>query len=187
MKRVFLICGQGGSGKDTFANYLAHFLYKLDEPYIIRPNAYGVKSIAYESFDWNGEKDAKGRQLLIDITNIGYNLDEHFWEKKTCSYLETLPHSNANLIIPDWRYEQSEKYFRQYFSGAEVITIRINKDIDSSNKTHEHDSSEKDYLNFKCDFDINNNGNLEELKLEAYKLIQKLILRGRWEGNVQNN
>lgn len=174
MRTVILICGRASSGKDTLAKLLKENLdvdskgNKYDQT-LIRGNAQSVKDEAYRR-GWSGNKDFKGRQILIDVTNEGYAKDIMFWEKET--YTEAIMYkqfTNPNtkyLIIPDWRYKQSLDYFSKV--ADKVITIRIIKDnIEGTHTTH---PSETDFLNFPVDIEVDNNLDLNHLKKEAIKI-----------------
>ena len=121
MNNVILICGQAGSGKNTLADILKKHIdlepngVVIDKT-LIRNNAQSVKDIATNKYNWNGEKDAQGRQLLLDITEQGYAQDKFYWEDMT--FTEAIMHREfinkqcEYLIIPDWRYESTLEYFR---------------------------------------------------------------------------
>jgi len=124
--KIILINGKARSGKDTLASLIRGILGH--RKVLIRPNAYSVKECALKYFSWNGAKDTKGRQLLIDITNLGYKQDPYHWEKLTLKH--TLDKDNYDyLIIPDWRYMSTYEYFKS--EGYEVITIHRHRDIDN--------------------------------------------------------
>lgn len=177
--KVILICGQGGSGKDTLANYLNYYFNGLGSPALIIPNATFVKNIAKSVFMWNGIKDFKGRQLLIDIAQTGYNLDPHFWEKGTIASFNNHKDEYETLIIPDWRYAQTLEFFKNYCVQAndKIITIRVNRDVPN---THADDKTENDFRYFDVDFSIDNTGTLDDLKEIALQITEK-TLNVRWD------
>ena len=83
MKTIVLINGVARSGKDTFAEMLVPYLCE-DKKGFILPNAFGVKEVASRVYGWDGDKDERGRSLLIDITNIGIN-NEIIWPACSCN------------------------------------------------------------------------------------------------------
>lgn len=175
--KAILICGKARSGKNQLADYLKEALdldwegNPLDRT-LIRGNAQTVKERATDQYNWNGEKDAEGRQLLIDITNRGYDTDTYYWERETFnSYLvHTLTNKNCKyLIVPDWRYASTKDYFEKTMD--EVITIRITR-VDQEVGTHDNHSSEMDYLNFDVDVEVTNT-TLENLKEVAKEIVQR--------------
>lgn len=178
--KVILISGKAGSGKNQLAEYLKEYL-DLDPkgvPFnqtLIRGNAECVKDQAILKHNWNGEKDKKGRQLLIDITNEGYAKDVHYWEKET--FTEAVMHKefiNKNcryLIIPDWRYSQTLDYFRKVADS--VTTIRVTRP-NLPEGTHKYHVSENALDLFDVQFDIENSKDLNNLKAIARQIVRKL-------------
>ncbi len=65
-----LFSGKAGVGKTTSANILYKIMSKNNLEVEIGSFAIGVKSTALH-MGWDGEKDAKGRKLLIDIGMAG--------------------------------------------------------------------------------------------------------------------
>ena len=162
--KIILINGKARSGKDTLASLIKGIL--KDKKVLIRGNAHSVKECALKYFNWNGAKDTKGRQLLIDITNLGYSQDPYHWERLTLKY--ALDRDNYDyLIIPDWRYMSTYEYLKE--EGYEVITIHRQRDIDNGL----HDSLKNDISEqgFNITYDLEVRGDIlnSPLILEAIK------------------
>lgn len=168
MKNIVLINGKARSGKDTVAKLLKEHFESKGLKASINSNAEAVKGIAKYMFDWNGIKDTKGRQLLLDITEAGYKYDPYFWEyKNNKSMIE------ADIyIVPDWRYKSTFNYFNLQDN---VITINVNNDNRESIGELSNHSSETGLDNFVFDYFIDNNGSLEDLQ-EQVKVLQNYIL-----------
>lgn len=160
---TILICGKASSGKTTFATVLAQEINKLaeDKARVIH-NAQTVKTIAEACFSWDKEKDAKGRQLLLDITSAGYNYDPFHWEKETelmFRRYKSIFEDQEILIIPDWRYKSTYDFFSKY---GRVIPVHIER-FNQQDGTHSNHSSENDFKKFPKKFSIVNNGDIEDL------------------------
>lgn len=168
MKNIVLINGKARSGKDTVAQLLKEHFERRGLKVAIRPNAEAVKNVAKCIFGWNEIKDTKGRQLLLDITQAGYNYDPYFWEHKN----EHRMKGNDIYIIPDWRYQSTFNYFNL---RNNVITINVeNENRENIGKLSNH-SSETGLDNFLFDYFIDNNGSLEDLQ-EQLEILHKFIL-----------
>ena len=98
--KIILINGKARSGKDTLASLIRGILGH--RKVLIRPNAYSVKECALKYFSWNGAKDTKGRQLLIDITNLGLNLNKIEVEYSNLDMIE-----NLEFNIDNYTYKES--------------------------------------------------------------------------------
>lgn len=179
MNNVILICGQAGSGKNTLADILKKHIdlepngVVIDKT-LIRNNAQSVKDIATNKHNWNGEKDAQGRQLLLDITEQGYAQDKFYWEDTT--FTEAIMHREFinkqcdYLIIPDWRYESTLEYFKHRFE--KVLTIRVERP--NIRGTHNNHSSENNFKAFDVDLVVENNEDLSKLDKIAKKIAREL-------------
>lgn len=171
-KNIFLICGEAGSGKTQFAEYLRDSIDKrTSNKSLVRGNAQSVKDKARDDFNWNGVKDFEGRQLLIDITNEYYALDRYYWEKSLLKafnqYIEV--HKDCDtLIVPDWRFPQTKSFFEEEFCS--VTTIEVVRH-DKEECTHKNHSSENNFKTFNSEWTIYNNEDLESLREKAEKLV----------------
>jgi hypothetical protein len=120
-----LISGKAGVGKSTSAQYIS----KANKDYeaIITPFAYGLKKIARESFGWNGIKDEKGRQLLIEVGQTARHYDLDFWVKYTFKKLippfTELP--TDMVLVDDWRFPNELRYAREQCPQYVVYTLRV--------------------------------------------------------------
>lgn len=145
--KIILINGKARSGKDTLASMIKGKLG--DKKVLVRGNAQSVKDCAFRYFNWNGEKDTKGRQLLIDITNLGYSQDPYHWDRMTLEY--ALKRDNYDyLIITDWRYMSTYEYLKS--EGYEPITIYRQRDID--NELHESLKNDISEQKFNITYDL---------------------------------
>lgn len=180
MNNVILICGKAGSGKNKLAELIKNHLDtepsgRILDKTLIRGNAQSVKDVATKEHNWNGEKDVKGRQLLIDITNEGYATDKFYWEDQT--FTEAIMHKEFvnkycdYLIIPDWRYACTPEYFRERFD--KVVTVRIERpNLDKG--THDTHSSENDFMNFEVDYEVFNTRDIAQLDKIAKRIATKI-------------
>lgn len=172
MNRItILICGKASSGKTTFATVLAQQLNKENQIAKVIHNAQAVKTLAESFFHWDKEKNALGRQLLIDITNAGYGYDPNFWEKETellFRRYKSLYEDLEILIIPDWRYMCTHDFFEKY---GKIIPIHIER-RDVTGRTHDSHSSENAFKNFPMRYHIINDGSIEDLERFAKMLIE---------------
>lgn len=179
-KTLILLSGKAGSGKDTFYSILNKHIscsrYALADP---------IKTIAKSMFDWNGEKDEKGRKLLIDIgqylgcekddidENIKNKLDKVFsrdmliWPKTI--NLKIMPSRKTFSIITDWRMIKELEYFKIFFD--KIYTIRINRDT-HINVNDFKTESELDDFNF--DFIIDNNGTIDDFEEKIKDLKRRM-------------
>lgn len=181
-RTAILINGKARCGKDT----LAKILYRNLAGHIngnigILPNASSVKELAFQEFMWNRLKDDKGRQLLINITEAGYNYDPYFWEKKT---IQKIIRDNLKVVfIPDWRYYNTYQFFKD--CGFNVIAIHLERTHLKNELSEElqNDISEQGFDSSVYDYNIiNSSDDLDHLEQLIVDLFIPNILK-RIESN----
>ena len=62
--KVILISGKAQNGKDTVASMLRYYLTNDDQRVLVTHYADLLKYICYNYFEWDGNKNEKGRQML---------------------------------------------------------------------------------------------------------------------------
>ncbi len=180
--KVILINGASKSGKDTVAEILKNHYSKVygEEEVLVVPNAQKVKECATEYFDWDGEKDDKGKRLLIDISAVGYKYDPHHWEiqtHKTClNYSKQFTEVEV-LIVPDWRYLSTYDYFAGMYGNDYVITIRVERpNYDNGYAEYvQNDATEQEFLDHCYDSVLLNSSTLESLTAKVYHALAYFI------------
>ncbi len=71
-KRIVIINGVGGSGKDTFVELCAKHANVINISSVDK-----VKEAAKVLVGWNGEKDEKSRKLLVDLKKISIEYNDY--------------------------------------------------------------------------------------------------------------
>lgn len=123
---MVLISGDSGAGKSTFADCLEERLSHLYRGEVRRfAFADELKSIAKYDFDWDGQKDERGRRLLQMLGSAGREYNEHFWRDKLAKKVVRLLFLNDGVVIvDDCRYE-NELSCLDNISNIHVIKVRI--------------------------------------------------------------
>ena len=185
-KTIILVHGIAGSGKNTFCDYVDARLGSCkDKLSSIIGNADAVKRIARTQYGWKNEKDERGRQLLIDVTNAGYNYDLYFWEKACKDTIErrlsnTLHYRTDRMdkffLVNDWRYPCTFEFWMNK-EDFEVVTVHITGKENNFNYSDRitMDKSEIGLKDFKFDHTIVNDGDLLDLNELAIKFVGDLI------------
>ncbi len=63
MRKIFIINGRGGCGKDTFVDMIK----ELDDSVMSISSVGEIKEISKKYFGWRGEKEAQDRKMLSDL------------------------------------------------------------------------------------------------------------------------
>lgn len=166
---LILVSGKIGVGKTAFARYLYNYL--VDDYKIFYSSfASKIKDCAKEYFFWNGKKDEKGRKLLQVLgTEAGREYDSDLWCKHLYwEIIDIFPPVDV-IIIDDWRFQNEKEFFESY-GDFQIITIRVDREVESNGHISEHSLPIDDGY---FDEVVINNGTLEELKSYAKDFIKR--------------
>lgn len=126
MKKIFLISGKSGAGKDTFSNFLKKLLNS--ERILIIHFGDAVKTFATQYYNWNGIKDTAGRHLLQELgTDKVKNHFPTYWATIVSQFIAATEEDWDYVIIPDWRFEDEYATICKFNDINKVVTIRINR------------------------------------------------------------
>lgn len=158
MRKIIIINGMGGSGKDSFVKACQNI-----DPTIQNISSVNyVKQVAYE-LGWDGIKDTKGRRFLSDLKMAlsAYN-DAPFI--MTIKDIEDYGKS-ATVFVHIRESDDISKY-KAYFehNGDIVTTVLINN---SRVKPITSNLADADVYNSSYDWIIDNEGTLDDLAQSA--------------------
>lgn len=161
MKKIVVINGTGGSGKDTFVELTSTIRKVYNVSSIDK-----VKEIA-KTCGWNGKKDEKDRKFLSDlkILLIKYN-DLPF--NDICEKIEKFNNSEDEIMFIHIREPEEIKRIVSKYNAITLLIKR--KGLDNI----ETNSSDFNVDNYDYDYYINNDGTIEDLKKEAISFIDKI-------------
>jgi hypothetical protein len=130
VKYIYTISGKAGGGKDTFAQFLKCEFENEDKKVCIVHYADYLKSIASLYYNWNGEKDEKGRSLLQKLgTDKVREKSPNYWVNIVKSLIETVLWDDFDIfLIPDARFPNEITCW--IGTGEEIIfnSIQVNRD-----------------------------------------------------------
>ena len=155
MKHIGLI-GLAGSGKDTAAEVLYSYGYAR---YAFADR---VKNLAWR-FDWDGNKDERGRALLQNIGMAGRQYDPAIWIKYVELMIEAGEDSRL-IVFTDVRFQNEADYVR----GKGGIIVRI---VRPGIITENHESELKQ-CEIVADIEIVYHGTIEALHNKIRAIIQ---------------
>lgn len=188
-KILFLIAGNAGMGKDTFADYLKAVTTLWTGDAYSTAYAYGIKKIVHETYGtpWeilNGNKEVKENSYIYvgshktDVTvrralqNIGQFHRQTFGP--TCWAAATLTRCKASkeriCIVTDARHPAEEIHWigdEAASAGYLVIPIRVTRRSVAVNTDHPSESLIFKEPNESFSFVVENEGTLEDLKKAA--------------------
>jgi len=161
-KKIVIINGSGGVGKDTFVDCCREYANVKNISSVDK-----VKQAAKILVNWNGEKDEKSRKLLVDLKalSIEYNdFPTKYIKQEADMFLEN---DNQDIMFVHIReISEIEKVKKLLNAQTLLITSNRVKKIVSNN-------SDANVENYNYDYYISNDGTIEELKEKAKKFIME--------------
>ena len=184
MKKIILISGKAQSSKDTSAQFMKSHLESKGERVLICHYADLLKYICKTFFDWDGNKDDKGRTLLqyvgTDVIRMKNNRPD-YWVDFIIDILWMFYDEWDYVLIPDTRFTNEVERMKSEFNGSWdyslVQSIRVNRPNFDSGLSIEQLShpSECALDGYEFDHYITNDGTLDELNDKIKVLLDRLM------------
>lgn len=159
-KRVIIINGGGGSGKDTFVEFCAKHAKVINISSVDK-----VKEAAKILVGWNGEKDEKSRKLLVDLKKLSIDYNEYpttYILEEHKKFLE----SEAEFLFIHIREISEIKKIKKLLRAETLLLTNPRVPKITSNTS---DANVNDY---SYDYMVKNSGTLEELEQKAIEFVE---------------
>lgn len=170
-KKIFVINGSGGVGKDTFVELVSIELndrLKKFHTVINFSSVDKVKEIARE-IGWNGKKSEKDRKFLSDLKILTSKYCDMPFESMKSKVVEFLDDEESKFLFLHIREPKEIARAVKEFNAKTVLVIRNTVQHITSNM------ADKNVFNYSYDFIIDNNGTKEELNDKAKKFVREAI------------
>jgi hypothetical protein len=163
--KIVLISGKAQNGKDQSAIFLKELMELDGKKVLLTHYADLLKYICKTFFNWNGEKDVLGRQILQRVgTDVIRNQNPDYWVNFINDFLFMFQDEWDYVLIPDCRFPNEINKMLEY--GWDVFSLRINRIDFESNLTEEQKEhiSETALDNYQFDYIINTISDLDYLR-----------------------
>lgn len=173
MKKIIMIGGKAGSGKNSFANILQ---LKLPNSVIIAFGDYLKTVCTY--FGYKKIKDKEDRDILQRVgTDLIRERDPDFWAMVLTNLQCNISTEFDYFIIPDFRFPNEYEYEERIFGHENIITIKIERTNYKSRLTEEQQEhiSENALNSFDFNCIIQNDGDVVNLDKKADNFIKEFI------------
>lgn len=154
-KRVIIINGTGGCGKDTFIEYVKDFSGLK----VINVDSVAMVKGAALALGWDGIKDDKGRLLLSEIKKLWVKHLDGSFENISFKIDEFYKQNTYRIMFIHVREIDEIKRIKEKYN---CLAIRIDRGTEI--KTNSSDAQVNDY---KYNYVVDNKGTLNDLKLQA--------------------
>ena len=185
--KIILIGGKANSGKDSTADYITKYYREKKHLDVVNIQiAYYIKMYAKQIAKWDGDNETKPRQLLQDLGTelIRKQIDEYFFIKRILQDIDIYSRYFDVITISDGRLpEEFEEITKAY---PETVTIHVTRPGYVSHLTKDQKAHVTEALvdEIEYDYDVVNDGTLDDLQKKAIELVQKIEKETRFERHV---
>lgn len=158
-KRIVIINGTGGSGKDTFVEYVSEYAKTFNFSSVDK-----VKEIATQ-IGWNGGKSEKDRKFLSDLKRLTTEYNDMAF-RSVENAVQTFQNNDDEMMFIHIR-EPEEVARAAYYFGAQTLLV---KRANLENITSNYSDASVD--NYDYDFIIQNT-TLENLRQQASSFVEE--------------
>ena len=161
-KKIFIVNGMAGCGKDTFANIMDTIIstHKCSSIDII-------KSIA-SMCGWDGTKTEKSRKFLSDLKILTTEYCDLSFNGIRDNVKDFLNHSSCGILLIDIREPEDIERAKKEF-GAESIIIHNDRVTNITSNP-----ADANVFNYTYDYTLYNNGSLDEFHDEIKSFVKTL-------------
>lgn len=173
--KIIIISGKARAGKDTTASMMKEIYDQKQVKTINLQYSSYIKEYAKKISNWDGSEETKPRELLQQLGTdiIRKNIDDEFFIKKIIDDIKVYSFFFDVIIISDARFKKEIDNIRKEFDNVIAVHIvRPNFDngLTDEQKNHPSEIDLDDYD--KYNYDLINDGNLNDLKLKVERLIE---------------
>lgn len=174
--KVIVISGRAQHGKDTTAGFMKELLEARSKKVLIAHYGDLVKYVCKTFFDWDGQKDEKGRTMLqqVGTERIRNNGAPDYWVSFIADILKFFPNEWDYVLIPDCRFPNEVEYLQREFAVTHVRVVRENFKSPLTEEQQKH-PSETALDNYPPDILLINRGDLTDLKYAVSDVVDRLI------------
>lgn len=159
-KKIIIINGTGGSGKDTFVEFVSKYIKTKNYSSIDK-----VKEIA-TLIGWTGSKEEKDRKFLSDLKKLTTEYNDMAFNDIKKEVEKFYVSDNELMFIHIREPEEIKRASEAFYAKTLLVKRKGLKNISSNYSDREVDNYNYDY--------IINNTTLEELDKTAKKFVKKL-------------
>lgn len=149
-KKIYVINGYAGSGKDTFVEFVSYFGKTMNISSVDK-----VKEAAF-ILSTENQKDEKYRKFLSELKKLSdeyYNSSDNYIHKKVLEFIKS---DNIFMFVHIREPENIEKFCRKYNAISILVKNENVKSITSN-------ESDKNVENYNYDIIIDNSGSVIDL------------------------
>lgn len=187
MKIIFL-AGRANTGKDSSAEFFDDYYRSKGLDVVNIQIGFYIKMYAKQIAKWDGDNETKPRQLLQDLGTelIRKQIDNFFFIKRILQDIEVYSHYFDVITISDGRMPEEMDSIKKAY--PEAINIHVTRPgyvshLTKGQKAHLTEILVDEYD--KYDYEIVNNGSLEDLEKQVLKIAKQIDKEEKYNRKVE--
>lgn len=162
--KILAVSGKAQHGKDTAAKIIRDELVSRGHKVLVTHYGDLVKYICKTIFDWDGQKDEKGRHLLQYVgTDIIRKEKPNYWVDFVVDIIKFFGESWDYVLIPDTRFPNEIDVLRENFTNVQHIRVVRPNFVSTLTEEQLKHPSETALDNVVSDFILWNDGTEDDL------------------------
>lgn len=177
LKKIFIVSGKARHGKDTTCAYIKEICESNNLKVINLSFGSYIKEYVKKITGWDGSEDTKEtvRTMLQQVGTevIRDNIDENFFVKRLMDDIKVYSYFFDIITVSDARLVNEIEIPKSNFSNVisiNVIRTNFESNLSLTEQKHRTETGLDNYSNY--DYQIINDGTLEELKQKIEKTIE---------------
>lgn len=162
VKKVVIINGSGGVGKDTFVDYVENVVP------VLKVSSVDLVKEAAKTLGWDGGKSEKDRKFLSDLKILAGEYSDHSFDYMTYMHNLIFADMLSGILFLFIREPEEIERAKKEFNAITVLVTNSNVESINSN------TADANVSNFEYDYVINNDSSLEELRWKANRFVMWL-------------
>lgn len=162
--KILAVSGKAQHGKDTAAKIIHDELVSRGHKVLLTHYGDLVKYICKTIFDWDGQKDEKGRHLLQYVgTDIIRKEKPNYWVDFVVDIIRFFGDSWDYVLIPDTRFPNEIDVLKENFTNVQHIRVVRPNFVSTLTEEQLKHPSETALDNVTADFVLWNDGTEDDL------------------------
>ena len=186
--KIILLAGRANTGKDSSAEFFDKYYREKGLDVVNIQIAYYIKMYAKQIAKWDGDNATKPRQLLQDLGTevIRKQIDNFFFIKRILQDIDVYSRYFDVVTISDGRLPEEMDSIKEAY--PEAINIHVTRPgyvshLTKGQKAHLTEIMVDEYD--KYDYEIVNDGTIEDLESQVYKLAKKIDKEEKYNRKVE--
>ncbi len=132
-----------------------------------------IKDIAGRDFGWDGAKDARGRQLLQEVGDVGRNYDPEIWLDRLAARIAA--REDPRVVVDDLRMAREAEFLERLgFVTVRVLRPPAEAPADAPADARRGHATETGLYGVHLDLELDNAGTFEDLYGRLDALVTEL-------------